>query len=313
MLARYRAWVSAGNPPDRFLLNYNRNRKASFTEADLQGQVGTTAHLLERYTAWVTAGHDPNLFLQNYNRNRNTAFTDAQLKAAQNSSMEGSDRDAYASLLGILEDYGLGSLANWLWTQILDDVPEPEIFIKLRQTDAYKQRFPGMDVRRQNGLRTLSEHEYIQAEEGYRNVLRNVAGVRPERYDQPSDFLEYFSRDISVDEAGERAELWRMMTKAPALNARIKGLFKSYTGLSNVSDEQLFEIMVQQDHPLLQELNSGIETNTAIKTLGVANLKETINRAMAHEAATFRGGGGQVAENQGLKVGLTGSATERFT
>lgn len=313
MQSRFRAWVKAGNPPDRFLANYNRNRGTSFTESDLGPLVGTTLHLAERYNAWVAAGHDPERFLVNYNRNRNTGFTGADLQAAIAGTADQPNRDAYATILDLLKGYGLESLSGWLWEQILNDVPESEIFINLRQTDAYKTRFPGMASRSAAGLRALSEHEYIQMEEGYRNVLRNVAGVGPGRYDKPSDFIEYFSRDISVDEAAERAEMWRMLTKAPQLNARIKGMFRTFTKTGEVSDGQLFEMMVQEDHPLMQELVDGVTRNTAIKTLSLANMKETLNRAMALEASNFAGGGGQAAESQGLKVGFSSAKTERFT
>lgn len=221
------------------------------------------------------------------------------------------ERDAYSVIYELLQYYGLEGLGDWLWEQITGDVPESEIFIKLRQTDQYKKRFPGMSIRTKNGLRALSEEEYIRTEQGYRMVLQGM-GVDPRKYDDPKDYLDFFSRDLSVEEVTERGVIWRTLTQAPSTTANVKSLFNQYAGLKNLKDEDLFEILVTNDNPKLNQLYQGMQGKVVQKDLSISGLKEMMQQALAKEAATFRGGGGFITEQQGLRTGLVGQGEEQI-
>ena len=65
-------------------------------------------------------------------------------------------RDALAYIKEVLETYGLGSEADWAWEEIISGKGKEQIFQDLRQRDAYKARFSGMQIRRDNGLAAIS-------------------------------------------------------------------------------------------------------------------------------------------------------------
>lgn len=336
-LRRWGIRKAQGQTYEQFVASYNESHGTAYTVENLKklenpsaeepeeepddeptgamdGVKGSLDHMVQRWGVKKAQGMTASEFLEQYNQNFGTNFQISDIPnipGEQQPPTDAPDRNAYAALLETLNEFGLGELSSWLWNQIVGDVPEAEIFINLRQTDAYKRRFPGMDVRRQKGLRALSEAEYIRNEEGYKNVLRSV-GADPGKYDNPTDFLDYFSKDISVEEAGERAEIWRAMTKAPQTTARIKGMFKQYAGMTNVTDEQLFEALVERDADILTQLHTGLTHHTAIQNLSVSAIREYADRAIRAEAATFRSGGGSIASQQGVNVGLVGRETESF-
>ena len=55
---------------------------------------------------------------------------------------------------------------------VLDDTPPEVIAARVRETEAYKVRFPGMQERISKGLGPINESEYIEMEDSYRNLLR---------------------------------------------------------------------------------------------------------------------------------------------
>lgn len=217
-------------------------------------------------------------------------------------------KDAYATLLDTLGQYGLSDLADWLWKEILADKPASQIFIDLRKTDAYKNRFVGLIERQKLGLQSMSESEYIRTESDLRRTLKEH-GV--DLGTDPKAFLPYFAKDLSADEVSQRADIWYTMTKSPQTAARVKGLFEQFTGIGNITDDQMFHMLVENDSDLLKSLNHGLASK-GVQTLSLDNLKSQIQKAMQTEAATWLGGGGQVAQQGGLKTGLIGSETERF-
>lgn len=220
-------------------------------------------------------------------------------------------KDAYAQLLDTLNTFGLQGLGDWLWKEIINDTPESQIFLDLRKTDVYKARFPGMNARQQAGLPALSEIEYIHNEEAYRQILRN-SGADPAKFSKPSDLLNFFVQDLHPDEVQQRADIWHMLTKSPQTAARVKGLFEQFTKIGNVSDDQLFQMLVENNNTLLNNLHQGLG-GQGVQTLSVSNLKDQITKALQAEASTWVGGGGQSAQQGGMQTGVTGQRTERFT
>jgi len=115
------------------------------------------------------------------------------------------DQNAYDVLLGMLRDWGLESLGPEVLRMLQDGYTQNQIPILLQDTDAYKQRFAGNQVRRANGLSVLSPAEYLQVERSYRQVL-SQAGLPPGFYDQASDFTKWIGGDVSPMEVQHRAD-----------------------------------------------------------------------------------------------------------
>jgi len=62
---------------------------------------------------------------------------------------------------------------NLIVDLVISDVPPAAIAEQVRQTDVYKTRFGGMELRRAKGLGAITEREYMAIQDQYRNLLRD--------------------------------------------------------------------------------------------------------------------------------------------
>jgi len=113
----------------------------------------------------------------------------------------------------VLEDYGLGELLDDpdldlinLWLAAGGDAAgAAAVWARVRQSDPYKDRFPGMAALSEAG-RAVTEATYIELERGYIEIM-NAAGIDPGFYDEPSDFGALIGGDVSVNEFNQRVAL----------------------------------------------------------------------------------------------------------
>lgn len=125
-------------------------------------------------------------------------------------NLSGTDqRSATDIVRNILETYGLGELLDDpdldlinLWVTAGDAAA---VWARVRQSDPYKDRFPGMADLSAAG-RAVSEATYIELERGYIEIM-NSAGIDPGFYDEPSDFGALIGGDVSVNEFNQRVAM----------------------------------------------------------------------------------------------------------
>lgn len=116
-------------------------------------------------------------------------------------------QDALAYMQDLLKQWDLTSLGSDLRNLILKgDTNTSTLSLALQQTDAYKQRFAGNEIRKANGLAVLSPGEYLAAERSYRQVLQ-AYGLPSGFYDQHSDFADFIGGDVSATELESRAKI----------------------------------------------------------------------------------------------------------
>ena len=145
-------------------------------------------------------------------------------------------QSAYDLLYAEFDRYGLGSLVTPLKDLITSGVSPSEFTIRLRETDAYKKRFAANEARIKNGLRALSEFEYITKEDAYQEVMRR-RGLPPEYYAKgdmgiQKGFESLISGDVSSTELEDRI----VTAQDRVLNANpeiAKTLKEFYPGISN--------------------------------------------------------------------------------
>lgn len=90
---------------------------------------------------------------------------------------------------------------------IVKDARSPEqAMTMIRDTDAYRTRFAGNIARAEAGFGMLSEAEYLNMESSYRQSMR-AAGLPEGFYDDPNDFADFISKDVSPEEIAARAEI----------------------------------------------------------------------------------------------------------
>ena len=148
-----------------------------------------------------------------------------------------SDRkSAYDLLDSEFDKYGLSSLVTPLKELITSGASPSEFTIRIRETDAYKKRFAANETRIKNGLRALSEAEYIRNEDNYQEVMRR-RGLPPEYYAKgdlgvQKGFDALLAGDVSSAELEDRIVTAqdRVLNANPEIAATLK---QFYPGISN--------------------------------------------------------------------------------
>lgn len=145
-------------------------------------------------------------------------------------------KSAYDLLYTQFAQYGLGSLVEPLKNLIQEGVSPSEFTIRLRETDAYKKRFAANTVRINQGLRALSEAEYIGLEDQYQDIMRRY-GMPASYYAKgdlgtQSGFEKFIGFDVSPVELEDRIQTAqsRVFDANPEVAATLK---QFYPGITN--------------------------------------------------------------------------------
>lgn len=121
-------------------------------------------------------------------------------------AVAGADTSAKAQLKLLLDQWDLGSLADWAWGQLTAGASQEQILLSMKDQEAYKVRFGNTNAARQKaGLGTLSEAEILAYEKQAASMMR-AAGLPPGFYDSPSDFADLMKNDVSVSELTQRVQ-----------------------------------------------------------------------------------------------------------
>lgn len=123
--------------------------------------------------------------------------------------------------------YGLGSLAAKIKELAVDGATEATITLGLQSTDEYKTRFKANDARIKAGLQVLQPAEYLNLEDGYRQVLRSYGLTQFSTDDYVQQFI---ANDVSAKELSDRVSIatQRVQNADPAVLNQLQ----SYYGIS---------------------------------------------------------------------------------
>jgi hypothetical protein len=193
----------------------------SFTDGSFTGPTGTPT---KTYTA-----PDGRIFSDLAAYNAYITKTAADEKARKGQS-------AYDLLFSEFDRYGLGALIEPLKGFIQDGLSEAELTLRLRDTDAYKKRFAANQARIKNGLRAVSEAEYIQLEDQYQDVMRRYG--LPESYYTRGDmgrqegFEKFIGGDVSAVELEDRIQTaqTRVVNANPEVSKALREFYPEITG-----------------------------------------------------------------------------------
>ena len=156
------------------------------------------------------------------------ARTDALIakETAAAAALKGAE-GATAILTRLVGAMGLPiSVVSKLKAMMVDGLSEEAIKLEIRQTDEYKDRFPGMAIRMANGFSPITEAAYMQNEDTYYELLR-LHGLPPRFYDDRDDFATLIGQDVSPEEFGERVTLAELATAGadPTTKEELKRLY----------------------------------------------------------------------------------------
>lgn len=177
-----------------------------------------------------------------------TAAMNAQLKFMQNQqaaadAMIAADKakvisDARTVLSTVLDSYGLGSMADFVYKNIVTsgvvDMSNPDAVIYAIKTQPeYQKRFAANTKRVSSGLPELDPASYIAMENSYRNTMKQN-GLPEYLYNEDTDFQALISGDVSPQELQSRVtEGYNAVAQAdPTVKAQMKELY-------GVTDAQL--------------------------------------------------------------------------
>ncbi len=185
--------------------------------------------------------------------------------------------DAYQLMLATLRQWGLEGLASDVLKMLQDGRTTDQIPVLLQQTDAYKQRFSGNELRRKNGLAALSPAEYLSVEASYRRILESN-GMPNGFYDSPGDFAGWIGGDVAPTEIQNRVGL--AVSAANRLDDATKQAFRDYYG---VGPNDLAAFFLDRDRalPQIQKLARAAEIGAASNRSGINFGRSTSERLAA--------------------------------
>lgn len=198
-------------------------------------------------------------------------------------------QDAHAIIQTTLEDYGLPStLADWAWKRLQAGDPASKIMLDLRERKEFKDRFPGIEMRRQNGLPPIKPGEYIEYEERAMALMR--ASNLPEGfYDDPTDIGELIGKNVTLNQLAKRInEGYLAVAKAPK---EVKKIFAQYYGPNGDSALAAFFLDPDKAEVLLTEAVERAEVGGTALRFGLE-----IGKGKAGRLASLKPGKGKLEE-----------------
>lgn len=154
--------------------------------------------------------------------------------------------NAYNTLVQTLKNWNLEALAPTVLRLLQEGHDQTIIPIMLQDTDAYKQRFAGNEIRRKAGLAVLNPAEYLSTEAAYRQIMESN-GLPSGFYDQPDDFSKWIGNDVAPTEIQTRVGY--AVDAAQRVDAGTKKAFKEFYG---VTSDHLAAFFLDQDRALPQ-------------------------------------------------------------
>jgi hypothetical protein len=152
--------------------------------------------------------------------NSAAALAAAEKKAAA----ETTRRNAIEVLTERFQRYGLGSLVNKIKELAVDGATEATITLGLQETEEYKTRFKANQARIAKGLAVLNPGEYLNVEDGYRQVLR-AYGLK--QFDTDDYVSQFIANDVSAAELSNRVvtAVQRVQNADPAIQKQLRDYY----------------------------------------------------------------------------------------
>jgi hypothetical protein len=118
----------------------------------------------------------------------------------------------------------LASLANKIKELAIDGATEATITLGLQSTDEFKQRFSANEIRVKNGLSFIQPGEYLNLEDGYRQVLRSY-GLKA--FDNDAYVQQFIANDVSAAELSNRVvtAVQRVQNADPAVSKQLRDFY----------------------------------------------------------------------------------------
>jgi hypothetical protein len=179
-------------------------------------------------------------------------------------------QSAYDVMVAMLREWGLEELAPEVLNLLQQGNSQDQVAVLIQDTETYKKRFAGNELRKKNGLSVLSPGEYLATERAYRQILSSN-GLPEGFFDHPSDYASWIGKDVSPTEIGGRVSL-----AVEAANRMDPALAQSFRDFYGVGPNDLAAFFLDQDRamPLIQKIGKAAAIGGVSNAQGLNTTRE---------------------------------------
>lgn len=214
----------------------------------------------------------------------------AKQYAEQQAQREKEQEMQRQSIISIMSDrltrYNLSALIPTIKRLAQEGATESTITFALQETEEYKRRFKANEDRIKKGLQVLTPAEYLNLEDGYRQILRSY-GLN--QFDTDDYVNQFIANDVSAAELSNRVvtAVQRVRNADPAIAATLR----DYYGIGD-TDLVAYVLDPNQQFPKIQTQVSAAEIGAAARLQGLqpgVAVSEQLARQGVTQAEAQRG------------------------
>ena len=171
------------------------------------------------------------------------------------------------SIISVLTDrfnrYNLQGLIPTIKRLAQEGATESTITLALQETEDYQRRFKANQERIKKGLQVLTPAEYLNLEDGYRQILRSY-GLN--QFDTDNYVSQFIANDVSAAELSNRVvtAVQRVRNADPAIAATLR----DYYGIGD-TDLVAYVLDPSQQFPRIQTQVAAAEIGAAARMQGI--------------------------------------------
>ena len=155
-------------------------------------------------------------------------------------------KDAFAILRDVFASYGLSELADQISAYMREGIGTGEATIRLKQSQPYKDRFYGNELRLAAGRNVINEGDYLDLENSYSETLKAYGlqnyfgtGITPaERKNRQKAIASVIGADISAVEFKDRVST--AVDRVKMADPETKRAFQQFYGIGEADLAQYF-------------------------------------------------------------------------
>lgn len=191
----------------------------------------------------------------------------AKQYAEQQAAREREQQMQRESIISIMSDrlkrYNLTGLIPTIKRLAQEGATEATITMALQETEDYKRRFKANEDRIKKGLQVLTPAEYLNLEDGYRQILRSY-GLN--QFDTDDYVSQFIANDVSAAELSNRVvtAVQRVRNADPAVAATLK----QYYGIGD-TDLVAYVLDPNQQFPKISTQIGAAEIGAAAALQGI--------------------------------------------
>lgn len=214
----------------------------------------------------------------------------AKQYAEQQAAREKEQQIQRESIIALMTDrltrYNLQSLVPTIKRLAQEGANEATITLALQDSEEYKRRFKANEDRAKKGLQVLTPAEYLNLEDGYRQILRSYGLTQFDTDDYVSQFI---ANDVSAAELSNRVvtAVQRVRNADPAISQTLRDFY-------GVGDTDLVAYVLDpnQQFPKIQTQVAAAEIGAAARLQGIqpgVSVAEQLARQGVTQAEAQRG------------------------